>query len=85
MGRVLVPQLFLGDEAADHVTFSAAGWLGQRVHVVREAGVVIALFSSRPPALDDELGAHMFLACEDLARLLADDDRPLHGAGAEGD
>ena len=57
-------------EAADHVTFSAAGWLGQRVHVVPEAGVVVALFSSRPPALDDELGAHVFCACEDLARVI---------------
>jgi CubicO group peptidase (beta-lactamase class C family) len=58
-------------EAADHVTFSAAGWLGQRVHVVPEAGVVIALFSSRPQSLDAELGAHVFQACEDLAAGLA--------------
>lgn len=58
-------------EAAGHVTFSAAGWLGQRVHVVPKAGVVIALFSARPQALDDELGAHVFCACEDLAAALA--------------
>ena len=58
-------------EAPDHVTFSAAGWLGQRVHVVREAGVAVALFSSRPPALDDELGTHVFLACEQIAAALA--------------
>ena len=58
-------------EAPGHVTVSAAGWLGQRVHVVREAGVVVALFSSRPPGLDDELGADVFRACEDLAAALA--------------
>jgi hypothetical protein len=57
----------------------------RRVHVVREAGEGIAMFSPRPAALDDELGAHVFAACEDLARLLADDDRPLRTAGAEGD
>jgi CubicO group peptidase (beta-lactamase class C family) len=32
-------------EAAGHTTFSAVGWLGQRVHVVQETGVVVALFS----------------------------------------
>ena len=58
-------------EAAGHVSFSAAGWLGQRAYVEQEAGVVVALFSSRPPALDDELGAHVSLACEDLVRELA--------------
>jgi hypothetical protein len=34
--------------------------------------VVIALFSSRPPDKDDEMGADAFQACEDLARSLAD-------------
>lgn len=58
-------------ESADHISYSAAGWLGQRVHVVQEAGVVIALFSSRPPAVDEELGAHVHQACEDLAGVLA--------------
>jgi CubicO group peptidase (beta-lactamase class C family) len=60
-------------EADDHTSFSAAGWLGQRVYVNQEAGVVIALFSSRPPDKDDEMGADAFQACEDLARSLADE------------
>lgn len=55
----------------DMVTFSGVGWLGQRVHVARETGVVVTLFSSRPQHLEDELGAHAFQACEDLVRLLA--------------
>jgi len=58
-------------ETADHVSFSAAGWLGQRVYVNQEAGAVIALFSSRPQDKDDEMGADAFQACEDLARMLA--------------
>ena len=58
-------------EAADLIAFSATGWLGQRVYVAQETGVVIALFSSRPQQLEDQLGAHAFQACEDLARLLA--------------
>jgi CubicO group peptidase (beta-lactamase class C family) len=58
-------------EFDDHISFSAAGWLGQRVYVNQEAGVVVALFSCRPPELDDELGAHVFQACEDLAGLLS--------------
>jgi CubicO group peptidase (beta-lactamase class C family) len=58
-------------DAGDHISFSAAGWLGQRVYVNQEAGLVVALFSSRPPHLDDEMGAHAFRACEDLARILA--------------
>jgi CubicO group peptidase (beta-lactamase class C family) len=62
---------FWVSEFADHIAFSAAGWLGQRAYVNQEAGVVVALFSSRPPELDDELGAHVFQACEDLSRILA--------------
>jgi CubicO group peptidase (beta-lactamase class C family) len=58
-------------DASDNVSFSAAGWLGQRVYVNQEAEVVVAFFSSRPPDLDDEMGAHAFRACEDLARILA--------------
>jgi len=58
-------------ESADHIAFSGVGWLGQRVYVDQEAGVVIAMFSSRPPDLEDEMGAHAFQACEDLARILA--------------
>jgi CubicO group peptidase (beta-lactamase class C family) len=58
-------------ESDDMVAFSATGWLGQRVYVAQETGVVVAMFSSRPQALEDELGAHAFQACEDLARLLA--------------
>jgi len=58
-------------EFDDHIAFSAAGWLGQRVYVNREAGVVIAMFSCRPPELDDELGAHVFQACEDISRTIA--------------
>lgn len=57
-------------ETPHEIAFSAVGWLGQRVYVVQETGVVIALFSSRPPALEDELGAHAYQACEDLARAL---------------
>jgi len=53
------------------VSFSAVGWLGQRVYVDREAGVVIALFSSRPQQLEDEMGAHVFRACADLTLALA--------------
>jgi CubicO group peptidase (beta-lactamase class C family) len=53
------------------VSFSAAGWLGQRVYVDQEAGVVIALFSSRPQEREAELGAHAFQACIDLALALA--------------
>ena len=62
---------FWVSELDDHVSFSGVGWLGQRVYVDQDAGVVIALFSSRPPALEDEMGAHAFQACEDLARILA--------------
>ena len=62
---------FWVSESADHIAFSGVGWLGQRVYVDHDADVVIALFSSRPPDLEDELGAHAFQACEDLARLLA--------------
>lgn len=58
-------------EFDDHVAFSAAGWLGQRVYVNQEAGVVVVLFSSRPPHLDDEMGALAFQACEELARIVA--------------
>jgi len=58
-------------ESDDHIAFSGVGWLGQRVYVDQESGLVIAMFSSRPPALEDELGAHAFQACEDLARILA--------------
>jgi hypothetical protein len=58
-------------ESPDQIAFSAVGWLGQRVYVVQESGVVIAMFSSRPQALEEELGAHAFQACEDLARILA--------------
>jgi len=62
---------FWVSEFDDHVAFSGVGWLGQRVYVSQEAGVVIAMFSSRPPDLEDEMGAHAFQACEDLARILA--------------
>jgi CubicO group peptidase (beta-lactamase class C family) len=58
-------------ESDDHTSFSGVGWLGQRVYVVQETGIVVAMFSSRPQQLEDELGAHAFQACEDLARLLA--------------
>lgn len=58
-------------ESDDHIAFSGVGWLGQRVYVDQEAGLVIALFSSRPQELEDEMGAHAFQACEDLARILA--------------
>ena len=58
-------------EMADHTVFSAVGWLGQRVYVNQEAGVVVTLFSSPSPALYEEWGAHVFQACEDLARRLA--------------
>jgi CubicO group peptidase (beta-lactamase class C family) len=62
---------FWVSEFDDHISFSGVGWLGQRVYVNQEAGVVIAMFASRPPALEDELGAHAYQACEDLARILA--------------
>jgi CubicO group peptidase (beta-lactamase class C family) len=58
-------------EADDHVAFSGVGWLGQRVYVAQETGVVVAMFSSRPQDREDEMGAHAFPACEDLSRLLA--------------
>jgi len=58
-------------ESADHIVFSGVGWLGQRVYVNHDADVVIALFSSRPPAFADEMGAHAFQACEELAGMLA--------------
>ena len=58
-------------EMADHTVFSAVGWLGQRVYVNQEAGVVVAVFSSASPALYEQWGAHVFQACEDLARRLA--------------
>lgn len=57
-------------ETADHVNFAAAGWLGQPVHVVREACVVVALFSSRPQGRAVELGAHADEACGSLAQAL---------------
>jgi CubicO group peptidase (beta-lactamase class C family) len=53
------------------VSYSGVGWLGQRVYVDDEAGVVIAMFSSRPQDREDEMGAHAFQGCEDLARSLA--------------
>ena len=58
-------------ELADHTVFSAVGWLGQRVYVNQEAGVVVAMFSSSPPELYEEWGAHVFQSCEDLAVMLA--------------
>ena len=58
-------------ESADHTAFSAVGWLGQRVYVNQDAGVVVALFSSAPPELYEEWGAHVFQSCEDLAVILA--------------
>ena len=58
-------------ELADHTVFSAVGWLGQRVYVNSDAGVVVAMFSSVPQELYEEWGAHVFQACEDLARILA--------------
>jgi len=58
-------------EFDDHAAFSGVGWLGQRVYVDQDAGIVIAMFSSRPPQLDDELGAHGFQACRDLTHMLA--------------
>jgi len=58
-------------ELADHTVFSAVGWLGQRVYVNQEAGVVIAMFSSPPPDLYEQWGAHVFQSCEDLAGRLA--------------
>jgi len=58
-------------ELADHTVFSAVGWLGQRVYVNQEAGVMIAMFSSAPQDLYEEWGAHVFQACEDLAGVLA--------------
>jgi len=59
-------------ESDDQASFSAAGWLGQRAYVNQEAGVVVALFSARPPASDDEMGADVFRACEDLSHALKD-------------
>jgi CubicO group peptidase (beta-lactamase class C family) len=58
-------------ELADHTVFSAVGWLGQRVYVNQEAGVVIAMFSSAPQDQYEEWGAHVFQSCEDLAGVLA--------------
>jgi len=58
-------------ELADHTVFSAVGWLGQRVYVNQEAGVVVAMFSSAPPELYEEWGAHVLQSCEDLAGILA--------------
>ena len=58
-------------ELADHTVFSAVGWLGQRVYVNQEAGVVVALFSSSPQEQYQEWGAHVFQSCEDLAGVLA--------------
>ena len=58
-------------ELADHTVFSAVGWLGQRVYVNQEAGIVIAMFSSSPQELYEEWGAHVFQSCEDLAAVLA--------------
>jgi len=58
-------------ETPGQIALSAVGWHGQRVYVVQESGIVIALFSSRPQARDDELGAHAYQACEDLAGILA--------------
>jgi len=58
-------------ELADHTVFSAAGWLGQRVYVNQEAGVVVAMLSSAPQELYEEWGAHVFRSCEDLAGIIA--------------
>jgi CubicO group peptidase (beta-lactamase class C family) len=58
-------------ELADHTVFSAVGWLGQRVYVNQEAGVVVAMFSSSPPSVYEQWGAHVFQSCEDLAVMLA--------------
>jgi len=58
-------------ESPEHTVFSAVGWLGQRVYVNPDAGVVVAMFSSAPQELYEEWGAHVFQACEDLARILA--------------
>jgi CubicO group peptidase (beta-lactamase class C family) len=58
-------------EAADHVAFSAVGWLGQRLYVNQEAGVAVAVFSSASQDEYEEKGTHVFQACEDLASLLA--------------
>ena len=58
-------------ESAEHTAFSAVGWLGQRVYVNPDAGLVVAMFSSAPQESYEEWGAHVFQACEDLARILA--------------
>ena len=58
-------------ETDDHIAFSGVGWLGQRVYVAQDTGVVVAMFSSRPQDREDEMGAHTVPACEDLSRLLA--------------
>jgi len=58
-------------ETDDHTVFSAVGWLGQRVYVNQDAGVVIAQFSSHPIDLTDGMVAHTFQAYEDLSRILA--------------
>ena len=58
-------------ELADHTVLSAVGWLGQRVYVDQEAGVVVAMFSSSPPDLYEGWDAHVFRSCEDLAGILA--------------
>ena len=61
-------------ESAAHTAFSAVGWLGQRVYVNPDAGVVVAMFSSAPQKLYEEWGAQVFQACEDLARMLTRED-----------
>ncbi len=58
-------------ELADHTAFSAVGWLGQRVYVNQEAGVVVVILSSSPQELYEDWGAHVFQSCEDLSRVLA--------------
>lgn len=58
-------------ELADHTAFSAVGWLGQRVYVNQEAGVVVVILSSSPQELYGDWGAHVFQSCEDLSRVLA--------------
>jgi len=58
-------------ETDDHTVFSAVGWLGQRVYVNQEAGVVIAQFSSHPQDLTSIKVGHALQAYEDLARILA--------------
>ena len=62
-------------ESAAYTVFSAVGWLGQRVYVNPDAGVVAAIFSSAPQDLYEAWGAHVFQSCEDLARILTQEDR----------